>query len=148
MRGGDCSSLGGPSISELNNCFSPAHSCRLGELLGGLLWGSHALPEWRQTGLPGSCSDANQGAASSKLSSTEVCREAQTGQSSSLHREVSTQQGHMQGMGQAHRTKTQNGCKHGGDAGAAGVDGGSMEDATSWWVFTGPQRGQSMWRRQ
>lgn len=56
--------------------------------------------------------------------------------------------GHKQETGQAHRTKTQSGCKHAGDAGAAGVDSGSVEDATSWWVFTGPQRGQSTWRRQ
>lgn len=80
-------------MRELNNCFSPAYSYRLGELLGVLPWGSHALPEWRQPGLPGSCSDANWGAASSSLSSTEVWGEAQTSWSCSLHREVCPHQG-------------------------------------------------------
>lgn len=56
--------------------------------------------------------------------------------------------GHMQGMGQAHGTRAESGCKERGDAGAMGVDSGSVEDITLRCIFTGPQRGQSMWRWQ
>lgn len=56
-----------------------------------------------------------------------------------------TRRGHTQGTGQAHGTRAESGCKEGADAGAMVVDGGSVEDTTLRCIFTGPQRGQSMW---
>lgn len=53
---------------------------------------------------------------------------------------------HTQGTGQAHGTKAESGCKEGDDAGAAGMVSGSAEDTTLQCIFTGPQKGQSMWR--